>query len=68
MRARAAAEAVLAEALEAELILDATIAASETQRRMLWRMREELSPEAQKREGELDQATTSRCRSAGCPS
>ena len=32
--------------------LDATIAASETQRRMLWRMREELSP-AMRQEGQI---------------
>ena len=48
----AAAEAWLGEALEAELVLDATIAASETQRRMLWRMREELSP-AMRMEGQI---------------
>ena len=48
----AAAEAWLAEAFEAELIQDATIAASETQRRMLWRMREELSP-AMRVEGQI---------------
>ena len=48
----AAAEAWLADAFEAELILDATIAASETQRRMLWRMREELSP-AMRVEGQI---------------
>jgi FAD/FMN-containing dehydrogenase len=40
----AAAEAWLAEAFEAELLLDATLAANEAQRTMLWRMREELSP------------------------
>ena len=38
-----AVEAWLAEALEGELVLDATIAASEGQRAMLWRMREEMS-------------------------
>ena len=48
----AAAEAWLAEAFEAELIQDATIAANETQRRMLWRMREELSP-AMRVEGQI---------------
>ena len=48
----AAAEAWLTEAFEAELILDATIAASEMQRRMLWRMREELSP-AMRVEGQI---------------
>ena len=48
----AAAEAWLAEAFEAELIQDATIAANETQRRMLWRMREELSP-AMRIEGQI---------------
>ena len=48
----AAAEAWLAEAFEAELIQDATIAANETQRRMLWRMREELSP-AMRLEGQI---------------
>ena len=40
----AAAEAWLGDALEAGLVLDATLAASEAQRAMLWRMREELSP------------------------
>lgn len=39
-----AAEAWLADAFEAGLVLDATLAASEAQRAMLWRMREELSP------------------------
>ena len=48
----AAAEAWLGDALEAELVLDATIAASEAQRRMLWRMREELSP-AMRMEGQI---------------
>lgn len=40
----AAAEAWLADAFEAGLVLDGTLAQSEAQRRMLWRMREELSP------------------------
>ncbi|MGD9507142.1 MAG: FAD-binding oxidoreductase [Geminicoccaceae bacterium] len=48
----AAAEAWLGEMFEAELIQDATIAASESQRRMLWRMREELSP-AMRVEGQI---------------
>ena len=39
-----AAEGWLGEALEAGLVQDATIAANEAQRTMLWRMREELSP------------------------
>ena len=47
-----AAEAWLADAFEADLLLDATIAASEGQRRMLWRMREELSP-AMRQEGKI---------------
>ena len=42
----------LADMFEAGLIQDATIAASETQRRMLWRMREELSP-AMRIEGQI---------------
>jgi FAD/FMN-containing dehydrogenase len=48
----AAAEAWLADALEAGLVLDATLAASEAQRAMLWRMREELSP-AMREEGRV---------------
>ena len=40
----AAAEPWLADAFEGGLVLDATLAQSETQRAMLWRMREELSP------------------------
>jgi FAD/FMN-containing dehydrogenase len=47
-----AAEAWLADAFEAELVLDATLAANEAQRRMLWRMREELSP-AMRQEGQI---------------
>jgi FAD/FMN-containing dehydrogenase len=47
-----AAEAWLGDALEADLVLDATLAASEAQRAMLWRMREELSP-AMRREGKI---------------
>ena len=47
---RAGLEQVLAEALEAGIVLDAVIAASEAQRAALWRLREEHS-EAQKREG-----------------
>ena len=43
-------ESVLGEALEAQEIVDAAIAASEAQRAGLWRLREEHS-EAQKREG-----------------
>lgn len=38
------AEAWLADAFEADLVLDATLAASEAQRAMLWRIREEMSP------------------------
>ena len=48
----AAAEAWLADAFEAGLVLDATLAASEAQRAMLWRMREELSP-AMRQEGQI---------------
>src|SRR3954452_187619 len=48
----AAAEAWLAEAFEAGLVEDATLAANEAQRRMLWRMREELSP-AMRQEGQI---------------
>ncbi|MEK0082501.1 FAD-binding oxidoreductase [Benzoatithermus flavus] len=48
----AATEAWLGDALEAGLLLDATIAASEAQRAMLWRMREEMSP-AMRREGKI---------------
>ena len=48
----AAAEAWLADAFEAGLVLDATLAASEAQRGMLWRMREELSP-AMRQEGQI---------------
>jgi FAD/FMN-containing dehydrogenase len=44
------AESVLAEAIEAGLVIDATIAASEAQAAQLWRLREEM-PEAQKRAG-----------------
>lgn len=43
-------EAVLTEALQAGLVIDAVIAESEAQRAALWRLREEHS-EAQKREG-----------------
>ena len=43
-------EEILAEAFERGLAVDAVIARSETQRRSLWRIREEI-PEAQKREG-----------------
>lgn len=39
-----ATEAWMADAFEAGLVLDGTMAASEAQRTMLWRMREELSP------------------------
>ena len=49
---REAAENWLADALEADLILDATLAANEGQRAMLWRMREELSP-AMRQEGQI---------------
>ena len=48
----AAAEAWLADAFEAGLVLDATLAANEAQRTMLWRMREELSP-AMRMEGQI---------------
>ena len=58
----AAAEAWLADAFEAGLVLDATLAASEAQRAMLWRMREELSS-AMRQEGRSS-ATTSRSQSA----
>ena len=44
------AERVLAEAMEAGEVLDATIAASQAQAAALWRMREEM-PEAQRRAG-----------------
>ena len=47
---RAAMEAVLEQALEAGIVLDAAIAESEAQRAAIWRLREEHS-EAQKREG-----------------
>ena len=47
---RAMLEAVLEQALEDELVLDAAIAESEAQRAAIWRLREEHS-EAQKREG-----------------
>jgi FAD/FMN-containing dehydrogenase len=47
-----AAEAWLADAFEAGLVLDATLATSEAQRAMLWRMREELSP-AMRQEGRI---------------
>jgi FAD/FMN-containing dehydrogenase len=47
---RAALEQVLEAALDAGIVLDAVIAASEAQRAALWRLREEHS-EAQKREG-----------------
>ncbi|MFZ1425464.1 MAG: FAD-binding oxidoreductase [Geminicoccaceae bacterium] len=47
-----AVEAWLADAFEADLLLDATVAASEGQRTMLWRMREELSP-AMRQEGKI---------------
>jgi FAD/FMN-containing dehydrogenase len=47
---RERAEAVLAAAMEAGLVLDAAIAASEAQARQLWRIREGI-PEAQKLEG-----------------
>lgn len=43
-------EAALAEAFEAELIIDAALAGSEEQARMLWALRENIS-EAQKKEG-----------------
>ncbi|HEX4260527.1 MAG TPA: FAD-binding oxidoreductase [Acetobacteraceae bacterium] len=49
-RLREGMEAVLAEAFEAGILLDATIAASGAQRAALWRLREEHS-EAQKRAG-----------------
>ena len=62
----AAAEAWLADAFEAGLVLDATLAASEAQRAMLWRMREELSPAMRRRA--RSSATTSRYRWAGSPS
>jgi FAD/FMN-containing dehydrogenase len=48
--ARAALEGLLADALEASLALDATLAASMAQARDLWRLREGIS-EAQKFEG-----------------
>jgi FAD/FMN-containing dehydrogenase len=48
----AAAEAWFADAFEAGLVLDGTLAASEAQRAMLWRMREELSP-AMRLEGKI---------------
>jgi FAD/FMN-containing dehydrogenase len=48
----AAAEAWLADAFEAGLLQDATVAASEAQRTMLWRMREEMSP-AMRQEGKI---------------
>ena len=48
----AAVEGWLGDALEAELLLDATLAASGAQRAMLWRMREELSP-AMRAEGQI---------------
>jgi FAD/FMN-containing dehydrogenase len=48
----AATEAWLADAFEAGLVLDGTLAASEAQRAMLWRMREELSP-AMRQEGKV---------------
>jgi FAD/FMN-containing dehydrogenase len=48
----AATEAWLADAFEAGLVLDATMAASEGQRDMLWRMREELSS-AMRMEGKI---------------
>ncbi|SFL06629.1 FAD-binding oxidoreductase [Falsiroseomonas stagni] len=44
------AEAVLAEAMEEGIVLDAVLAESEAQAQKLWRIREE-HPEAQKREG-----------------
>ena len=47
---RAAMEAVLEQALDAGIVLDAAIAESEAQRAAIWRLREEHS-EAQKREG-----------------
>lgn len=47
-----AVEAWLGEALEADLLLDATLAASEAQRTMLWRMREELGA-AMRSEGKV---------------
>lgn len=49
-RPEAALEAVLAEGLDAGLVVDATLAASETQTQALWRIREGLV-EAQKFEG-----------------
>jgi len=47
---RAVIEHGLTQAVEAGLVLDATLAASENQARALWRMREDL-PEAEKRAG-----------------
>ncbi|MGG5812034.1 FAD-binding oxidoreductase [Falsiroseomonas sp. CW058] len=47
---REMAEAVLFEAMEAGLVLDAALAESEAQAQRIWRIREE-HPEAQKREG-----------------
>lgn len=48
--ARRMVETLLGEAMEADLVQDAVIAASEEQRRALWHMRESMSP-AQKPEG-----------------
>ena len=48
----AAAEAWLADAFEAELVLDATSPPARRSGAMLWRMREELSP-AMRQEGEI---------------
>jgi FAD/FMN-containing dehydrogenase len=49
-RLRERVEALLERALDEGLVLDATIAASEAQRRALWHIREHI-PEAQKRDG-----------------
>jgi len=47
---KARVEALLADALERGLVLDATVAASAAQAQALWRIRESI-PEAQKRDG-----------------
>ncbi len=48
--ARTMVETLLSDAMEADLVQDAVIAASEEQRRAIWHMRESMSP-AQKPEG-----------------
>ena len=63
---RATLEAVLEQALDDGLVLDAAIAESEAQRAAIWRLREEHS-EAQKREG-ASVKNDVRCRFRGCRS